>query len=71
MNDAEKLDRIRAILAEPITDTERVTLIAQVFYPPEPEPVEKDQRGWPVLPDPGEWTDSGSGPGYGPYDPRD
>jgi hypothetical protein len=64
----ELLDQIREILAEPITDVERVTRIAALLYPPaEPRPIERDERNWPILP-------SGSGvvelPDQ-PYDPRD
>lgn len=67
MNDAEKLDEIRTILEVRTSDAEKVRQIRKVLTPPaEPGEIEKDRRGWPVIPN--EWTDSGSGPGY---DPRD
>jgi hypothetical protein len=71
-----RLCRIREILALDLADDndtlDRIAAVLATEDAPEPPPpVETDERGWPKLrPDP-DWTDTGTGAGYSPDDPRD
>lgn len=82
-NARDRIRKIRAVLAEGLPDEEtlqRVTavLAEEIDETPQREPVELNERGWPILPDPDPvWTDTGTGPGHqsqpdeDPHDPRD